>query len=85
MQRLDPLTGEVRRVFVRETARGHGAGRALLARLVETAHDLGYERLRLDTGDRLPEAVQLFRTAGFRDIDDYNGNPYAAFWMELTL
>ena len=50
-----------------------------------TRLDLGYERLRLDTGDRLPEAVQLFRTAGFRDIDDYNGNPYAAHWMELTL
>jgi GNAT superfamily N-acetyltransferase len=85
MQRLDATTGEVRRVFVRQTARGHGAARALLAALAETARDAGYERLRLDTGDRLPEAVQLFRTAGFRDIDDYNGNPYAAHWMELTL
>ena len=85
MQRLDAITGEVRRVFVRETGRGQGAARALLAGLADTARDLGYERLRLDTGDRLPEAVQLFRTAGFRDIDDYNGNPYAAHWMELTL
>ena len=71
------MTGEVRRVSSARR-RGHGAARALLAALAETARDLGYERLRLDTGDRLPEAVQLFRTAGFRDIDDYNGNPYAA-------
>ncbi len=31
MQRLDATTGEVRRVFVREAARGEGAARALLA------------------------------------------------------
>ena len=67
------------------TARGGGVARALLTTLLETARDLGYERVRLDTGDRLPEARGLFLTFGFRDIDDYNGNPYAAYWMELSL
>jgi GNAT superfamily N-acetyltransferase len=85
LQRLDPITGEVRRVFVRDTARGRGVARALIARLADTGRELGYERLRLDTGDRLPEAVALFRATGFREIDDYNGNPYAAYWMELRL
>jgi GNAT superfamily N-acetyltransferase len=85
VQRLDASTGEVRRVFVREAGRRRGVARGLLDRLVETARELGYERLRLDTGDRLPEAVALFHAAGFRDIDDYNGNPYAAYWMELNL
>ncbi len=85
LQRLDSATGEVRRVFVREATRGRGVARALLTRLVETARDLGYVRLRLDTGDRLPEAVALFRSADFRDIPDYNDNPFAAFWMELSL
>ena len=85
LQRLDGTTGEVRRVFVREAARGEGVARVLLATLLETARDLGYERVRLDTGDRLPEARSLFRAVGFRDIDDYNGNPYAASWMELPL
>ena len=85
LQRLDDTTGEVRRVFVREAARGGGVARILLTALLEAARDLGYERVRLDTGDRLPEARSLFRTFGFRDIDDYNGNPYAAHWMELPL
>ena len=85
LQRLDATTGEVRRVFVREAARGGGVGRVLLTTLLETARDLGYQRVRLDTGDRLPEARGLFRAFGFRDIDDYNGNPYAAYWMELPL
>ena len=85
LQRLDETTGEVRRVFVREAARGAGVGRVLLTKLLETARDLGYQRVRLDTGDRLPEARGLFLAFGFRDIDDYNGNPYAAYWMELPL
>jgi GNAT superfamily N-acetyltransferase len=85
LQRLDGTTGEVRRVFVRETARGEGVARVLLTTLLEAARELGYERVRLDTGDRLPEARSLFRAFGFRDIDDYNGNPYAAHWMELWL
>ncbi len=85
LQRLDGTTGEVRRVFVREAARGEGVARALLATLLDAARDLGYERVRLDTGDRLPEARSLFLAFGFKDIADYNGNPYAAHWMELPL
>ena len=85
LQRLDETTGEVRRVFVREAARGGGVARALLTALLNTARDLGYQRVRLDTGDRLPEARGLFLAFGFKDIDDYNGNPYAAYWMELPL
>lgn len=85
LQRLDDTTGEVRRVFVREGARGGGVARTLLSALLESARDLGYERVRLDTGDRLPEARSLFLAFGFRDIADYNGNPYAAYWMERSL
>lgn len=85
LQRLDHRTAEVRRVFVQPTARGRGIGRMLLDALLDSARGHGYTRLRLDTGDRLPEAVALFRAHGFRDIPDYNGNPFAAYWMELDL
>jgi GNAT superfamily N-acetyltransferase len=85
LQRLDETTGEVRRVFVRGAARGIGVARAILAELLARARSLGYTRARLDTGDRLPEARALFLDFGFRDIDDYNGNPYAYYWMELDL
>jgi GNAT superfamily N-acetyltransferase len=85
LQRLDDETGEIRRIFVREHARGRGVGRAVLRALVASARRFGYSRVRLDTGDRLPEAVALFRSFGFVEIGDYNGNPFAAFWMELDL
>ncbi len=85
LQRLDDRTAEVRRVFVQPSARGRGIGRMLLDALLDSGRAHGYTRLRLDTGDRLPEAVALFRAYGFRDIPDYNGNPFAAYWMELEL
>ena len=39
----------------------------------------------LDTGDLQPEALGLFRSAGYEQISDYNGNAWATFWMEKRL
>ncbi|MEY2442552.1 MAG: hypothetical protein QOJ46_1978, partial [bacterium] len=66
-------------------ARGHGLGRRLLAQLEQQARDNGYQRLRLDTGDRQPEALGLFLSAGYERIADYNGNTWATYWMEKRL
>jgi GNAT superfamily N-acetyltransferase len=85
VKRLDAATGEVKRVYLRPAARGRGLGRALMEALEEDGRRLGLERLRLDTGDRQPEALGLFRALGYRDIDDYNGNPFASHWMEKAL
>jgi GNAT superfamily N-acetyltransferase len=79
------VTGEVKRVYLAPDARGRGRGRALMEALEEEARGLGLERLRLDTGDQQPEALGLFRNLGFREIDDYNGNPFASYWMEKAL
>lgn len=40
---------------------------------------------RLDTGDQQPDALALFHSAGYGEIPDYNGNPYASFWFEKRL
>jgi GNAT superfamily N-acetyltransferase len=80
-----PAAGEVKRLFVRRTARGRGVGRALLAGLEARAGDLGLTELRLDTDGGVPAALALFRSAGYRPIPDYNGNPYARLWFEKGL
>ena len=85
VKRLDPATGEVKRVYLTPEARGEGRGRALMEALEDEARGLGLERLWLDTGDQQPEALGLFRSLGFREIDDYNGNPFASYWMEKAL
>ncbi len=85
LKRLDDSAAEVKRVYVRPQARGQGTGRKLMEALEDAARELGYQRVRLDTGDRQPEALALFRALGFRDVPDYNGNPAASYWLEKPL
>jgi GNAT superfamily N-acetyltransferase len=85
VKRFDEATGEIKRIFVRSAARGHGVARLILRALEEAAAELGYARVVLDTGERLPEARALFRSAGYVEIADYNGNPWAAYWFEKRL
>lgn len=84
VRRLDATTGEVKRLFVRQRARGRGAGRALMDAIEAHAAARDYRRLRLDTtGD--PAALALFGSRGYREIPDYNGNERARHWLEKEL
>jgi GNAT superfamily N-acetyltransferase len=85
MRRLDAETAEIRRMYVVHDRRGEGVGRQLLAALEDHAHRLGYQRLRLSTGPRQPEAVRLYQTSGYEPIPDYNGYAYTTFWGEKVL
>lgn len=77
--------GEVKRMYVAPEMRGRGVARLLLGALEDLARDLGYERVRLDTGWEQPHARALYLSAGYSEIDDYNRNPLAAFWGEKRL
>lgn len=85
LRRLNGRAGEIKRLFVRSQARGHGVGRALLLALEQRARALGYTMIRLDTHAGEHPAVELFRSAGYREIADYNRNPYASYWFEKQL
>lgn len=85
VKRLDPATGEIKRMYVRPSHRGIGVGAALLVALEREASRLGYSRIRLDTGPEQPAAKRIYERAGYREIPDYNGNPYAAYWFEKNL
>ena len=85
VKRLDETTVELKRIYLAESARGHGVGRRLLHELERHARAFGYACVRLDTGDLQPEALALFRTAGYVEIPDYNGNTWATYWMEKRL
>jgi putative acetyltransferase len=62
---------EVKRMYVREAARGHGAARALLGRLEAEARAAGLDRLRLETGDRQLAAMRFYEKCGFRRCDAF--------------
>ena len=82
---LKPGVAEIKRMYVVPEARGRGVARALLAALEDAARDLGYDRVRLDTGPRQLAAEHLYRSAGYEEIPDYNGNYMASFWGEKRL
>ena len=84
-KRLDARTAEIKRMYVSPAVRGRGLGRRILGRLEEGARVAGYTSIRLDTGDRLPAALELYRSAGYDEIPDYNGNPSASHWFEKSL
>ncbi|MCW5806691.1 MAG: GNAT family N-acetyltransferase [Deltaproteobacteria bacterium] len=57
---------EVKRMYVRATARGRGIAETILARIEAAARDAGYATLRLETGDRQVAAMKFYERAGFR-------------------
>ena len=63
--------GEVERMYVDPAARGRGVARLLLQRLEERAAARGDRLLRLETGTAQPEALRLYRGAGWREIPCY--------------
>jgi GNAT superfamily N-acetyltransferase len=52
-------------LFVREEARRHGLGRALVARAVDRARERGCKRIELDTTEDNHAAIQLYESFGF--------------------
>jgi GNAT superfamily N-acetyltransferase len=85
LRHLDEGVAEIKRMFVRPAARSRGVARALLAALEGTAAELGYERIRLDTGPKQVHGLALYRSAGYVDVPPYNDNPFACFWGEKIL
>jgi GNAT superfamily N-acetyltransferase len=63
--------GEIKRMFVRESARGRGIARELLTHLERTAAAAGITRLVLETGLAQPEAIGLYRSAGYTDVEPF--------------
>lgn len=57
--------GEVKRMFVRPSARGLGLGKAILDRLAGCARSRGVVVLRLETGIYQVEAIGLYERWGF--------------------
>jgi putative acetyltransferase len=79
--RFDESRGEVKRMYVEPAARGLGLGRRLLEALEAEACRLGYVAVVLETGDRQPEALGLYTSAGYERIPCYE--PYSS--RELSL
>ncbi len=87
LRKLETEICEMKRLFVREDFRGQKIGILLIETLLEEAKSIGYKKIRLDTyPPKMPKAVELYRSHGFREIPAYYHNPFGeTLFMEKDL
>ncbi|TDC37397.1 GNAT family N-acetyltransferase [Micromonospora sp. 15K316] len=83
--RLTPGVAEIRHLWTDTAARGLGLGRRLLEHLETDAAAHGMRTVRLGTHGSLHEAIALYRSSGYREIDAYSSSPYNQLCFEKHL
>jgi GNAT superfamily N-acetyltransferase len=78
---LKPLAAdeaEIKRMYVRPSARGQGVGRAILQRLIDDARALRFKTIRLDSAPFMHEAHALYRSFGFAPSSPHRSWEFAS-------
>lgn len=67
---INAQTIELRKMYFSKNLRGRGFGKKTLARMIEKARELGYQKIYLETAQVLREAVHLYEKYGFQPTDE---------------
>jgi DNA-binding MarR family transcriptional regulator/GNAT superfamily N-acetyltransferase len=76
---------DIKRMWLSPAVRGLGLGRRLLGELEACVARSGVSVARLETSRVLPEAIALYRSAGYREVPAFNDEPFADHWFEKRL
>ncbi|MFN3304075.1 MAG: GNAT family N-acetyltransferase [Roseateles sp.] len=82
----EPAYGEIKRLFVLDSARGRGAAKQLMARLEAELLQRGLRLARLETGIHQPEALGLYRRLGYVErgpFGSYALDPLSVFFEKV--
>lgn len=86
LRRFSETDAEVKRMFVKDEAKGMGIGKLLLQQCIESAKTLGYKSIKLDTAAFMHAAIKLYTDHGFVEIAAYRFNPHDhARYFQLVL
>jgi ribosomal protein S18 acetylase RimI-like enzyme len=86
LKRLPDGAAELKRLYVRPSARGAGLGRALTEAAVARARERGYAVVRLDTLPGMEAARGIYASLGFVPAGRFSENPIpSAMFLELRL
>ena len=75
LRRVNGVSCEMKRVYVRPAARGTGLGRQLVERILREAKIAGYSRILLDVLPEFTTAQQLYASLGFVPAEPVSSNP----------
>ncbi len=67
---------EIKRLYVRENFRKLGIARTLVEESLQRAKDAGYQKMQLETLQRLGPAIKLYESLGFTHRDTFDDNPF---------
>lgn len=76
---------EIKRMWIAPTVRGVGLGRRLLVALEACALAGGATVARIETSAVLDEALSLYRSTGWVEVEPFNDEPFADHWFEKSL
>ena len=76
-RRVNTEICEMKRLYVRPSARGHGLGRRLVEDLIAEARNAGYGEIRLDVLAEFEAARKLYTDMGFEPAEPVSHNPLA--------
>lgn len=86
IRKIEPGTGELKRMYVKPAYRGRGIARRLLELSLAESGQIGYEYLKLDTVSSMTDAIKLYKHYGFVITSPYCYNPLPdAVYMEKKL
>lgn len=84
--RIDAGYGELKRMYVVPEARGRRLGQRILDRIEAEARREGLSCLRLETGIHQPEALALYRAAGYVEREAFGAyapDPLSVFMEKI--
>ena len=71
MKEYEPQIMEIKRMFVPIDKRGNGIAGKILHELKNWAKELEYKKFVLETGDKMIEAISLYKKHNFKIIPNY--------------
>ncbi|MGO9793912.1 MAG: GNAT family N-acetyltransferase, partial [Solirubrobacteraceae bacterium] len=76
---------EIKRMWISPEARGLGLGRRLLDTLEAFACEGGSRVAHIETSAVSTEALCLYRSSGWIEVQQFNDEPFADHWFEKRL
>jgi DNA-binding MarR family transcriptional regulator/GNAT superfamily N-acetyltransferase len=76
---------QLKRMWIAEVVRGLGIGRRLLGELESRAAAHGCDTVRLETNRALVEAIAMYRSAGYVEVEPFNDEHHAHHWFTKAL
>lgn len=71
LQQTRPDAGELKRLYVRPEANGHGLGRTIVDLRIEAARDMGWKTLLVNAIRGNTDMIRIYESLGFRYIEPY--------------